>query len=89
VKSATYAQARAVVDRHCITCHSTHPTHKGVLTAPNGAVFDTAEGLQKHAQRIYERAVATKAMPQGNETHMTDDERAILGGWIRDGAKAE
>jgi len=55
----------------------------------NGAMFDTAEGLQKRAQRIYERAVATQAMPQGNETGMTDDERAILGGWIRDGAKTE
>jgi len=88
VQSASYAQVRAVVDKHCVMCHSAHPTHKGIQTAPNGATFDTAEGLQKHARRIYERAVATKSMPQGNETGMTDRDRAILGAWINGGAKA-
>jgi uncharacterized membrane protein len=88
VQSASYAQVRAVVDKHCVMCHSAHPTHKGIQTAPNGATFDTAEGLQKHARRIYERAVATKSMPQGNETGMTDQDRAILGAWINGGAKA-
>jgi uncharacterized membrane protein len=28
--------------------------------------------------------VKTKAMPLGNETEMTDEERAILGQWLRD-----
>jgi uncharacterized membrane protein len=69
-------------------CHAAHPTHRGITAAPNGAMIETLEGLQKHARRIEERAVATHAMPQGNETHMTDQERAILGAWIRDGAKA-
>ncbi|MBL8770697.1 MAG: urate hydroxylase PuuD [Phenylobacterium sp.] len=82
-----YAEVRAIVDRHCVACHAAAPTHRGVPVAPNGAMFDTAEGLQKHAQRIYERAVATTSMPQGNETGMTADERARLGAWIKAGAK--
>jgi uncharacterized membrane protein len=88
VAHASYAEARAIVDRHCVMCHSAHPTHRGIIAPPNGAMFDTAEGLQKRADRIYERAVATHAMPQGNETHMTDQERAVLGAWIKGGAKA-
>ncbi|WP_293453577.1 urate hydroxylase PuuD [Phenylobacterium sp.] len=82
-----YAEVRAIVDRHCVMCHAAHPTHKGVPVAPNGAMFDTAEGLQQRADKIYERAVASTSMPQGNETGMTDEERAKLGAWIKAGAK--
>jgi uncharacterized membrane protein len=32
-------------------------------------------------------AVASRAMPLGNETGMTDAERAKLGSWIQAGAK--
>ncbi|WP_337187996.1 urate hydroxylase PuuD [Phenylobacterium sp.] len=82
-----FATVRAIVDRHCIACHAAHPTHRGVPVAPNGAAFDTDADLAKHAERIYARTVATKSMPQGNETGMTDDERAQLGAWIKAGAK--
>ena len=85
----TYAAVRAIVDRHCVMCHSAHPTHAGIATAPNGAAYDTALGLQKFAPKIYERAVATHSMPLGNETGMTDAERAKLGAWIKAGAKTE
>ena len=85
----TYAAVRAIVDQHCITCHSANPTHKGVPMAPAGTMFDTPEGLRKHAEKIYTRAVATTSMPQGNETGMTQAERASLGAWIKAGAKAD
>jgi uncharacterized membrane protein len=82
-----YAAVRVIVDRHCVTCHAAQPTHKGIPAAPNGAMFDTPEGLAKHADKIYARAVATHGMPLGDETHMTDQERAELGAWIKAGAK--
>jgi uncharacterized membrane protein len=85
----TYAEIRAIVDKHCIMCHAAHPTHRGIPTAPNGAMFDTAEGLEKHVDKIYARAVASTSMPQGNETGMTTEERASLGAWIKAGAKTE
>ncbi|HZZ34797.1 MAG TPA: urate hydroxylase PuuD, partial [Caulobacteraceae bacterium] len=58
----TYATVRTIVDKHCIACHAAHPTHRGIPVAPNGAMFDTAEGLRKHADKIYTRAVATQSM---------------------------
>ena len=82
-----FATARAIVDKHCATCHSPAPTHKGFNAPPNGAIFNTPEHIQKYAARIHERAVATTSMPLGNETGMTDDERAQLGAWIKQGAK--
>jgi uncharacterized membrane protein len=58
-----------------------------VPVAPNGTMFDTDAGLQQHAEKIYTRAVATQSMPLGNETQMTETERAQLGAWIKAGAK--
>jgi uncharacterized membrane protein len=83
----TYATVRALVDRHCVMCHAATPTHAGFSAPPSGAMFDTAEGLHRYAPKIYERAVATHSMPLGNETDMTDAERAKLGAWIKAGAK--
>jgi uncharacterized membrane protein len=82
-----FSTAQAIVQKHCVACHSAAPTHKGFAAPPLGATFDTPEHIQKYASKIHERAVATTSMPLGNETGMTDDERAQLGAWIKQGAK--
>ncbi|MDB5678594.1 urate hydroxylase PuuD [Sphingomonas bacterium] len=83
----TYADIRALIDRHCSMCHAQVPTHPGIAAPPNGVVFDSADALRRHAPQIYERAVMSDNMPLGNETGMTKDERAQLGAWIQAGAK--
>jgi uncharacterized membrane protein len=45
--------------------------------------------IAAQAQAIYAQAVATEAMPLGNLTEMTADERALLGRWIEAGAKLD
>jgi uncharacterized membrane protein len=85
--AAPFARAQAIVQIHCVSCHSPHPTHRGFTAPPNGAVFDTPAHLQQYAPRIYEMAVASHTMPLGNETGMTDAERAELGSWIKGGTK--
>jgi uncharacterized membrane protein len=82
----SFATAQGIVAKHCLACHSRNPTHSGIFAPPSGAAFDTPEGLIKFAPKIYERAVISTSMPQGNETHMTDAERAALGAWIAAGA---
>jgi uncharacterized membrane protein len=67
-------------------CHAAHPTHAGFAAPPGGVVFDTPEHVAALAPRINEMAVATRTMPLGNETGMTDAERARLGAWIKAGA---
>jgi uncharacterized membrane protein len=42
-------------------------------------VLETISELKKHAAIIY--TVKTQAMPLGNQTGMTEDERARLGQW--------
>jgi uncharacterized membrane protein len=86
-KAVGFAQAQSIIGRHCIMCHSATPTHPGFPAPPNGVAYDTPDEIVKYAQKIYERAVATTSMPLGNETGMTDQERADLGAWIKAGAK--
>jgi uncharacterized membrane protein len=45
--------------------------------------LETIADLKKYASRVYVLTVQNKAMPLGNQTHMTDDERAALGGWLK------
>jgi len=82
-----FTEVRAIIDRHCIACHSAHPRNPGFATAPNGVAYDTPEEIRRYAPRIHERAVATDSMPLGNETGMTREERARLGAWIKAEAK--
>ena len=49
--------------------------------------FWTHPNRSRHGRRaIEEQAVETEAMPLGNATGMTDDERELLGRWIAQGA---
>ncbi|HWW27854.1 MAG TPA: urate hydroxylase PuuD [Caulobacter sp.] len=89
VSNVPFPVAQAIVQKHCVMCHSATPTHKGFTAPPNGAAFDTPVGMARYAGKIRERAVETTSMPLGNETHITDQERAQLGAWIKAGAKTQ
>lgn len=84
-----FADARAVIQRRCIECHSATPTDSTFTVAPAGVMFDTPEQIQRMAARIKERAVVTKTMPFNNKTGITDAERALLGAWIEQGASVK
>jgi uncharacterized membrane protein len=49
-------------------------------------MFDTPDEISQNAQRLYQQAVTLKAMPLGNVTHMTDDERQKVAAWFQGGA---
>jgi uncharacterized membrane protein len=84
-----FARVQALIDTHCLACHSPRPSHRGFTGPPGGAAFDTPAHIRTYAPRIYDMAVATHAMPLGNETGITEAERAELGAWIRAGAKTD
>jgi uncharacterized membrane protein len=86
--AASFAEVQAIVALRCATCHAEKPAQEGFAIAPKDVKLDTPERIAANAQKIYEQAVATKAMPIGNLTGMTDDERATLGAWVAAGAPA-
>jgi uncharacterized membrane protein len=75
----------AIVKERCTGCHSAKPTQPGFVVAPKGVVFDTPEQIAQQSARILEQT-STRAMPIGNLTHMTDEERALVADWVRSGA---
>jgi uncharacterized membrane protein len=85
--TVTFGQVQPIVAQRCAVCHAAKPTQPGFTTAPLGVVLDTPQSIQSNAQRIYQQAVATQAMPIGNVTNMTPAERKLLGDWIAGGAK--
>jgi uncharacterized membrane protein len=74
-------EALALAAKHCTACHSAEPTHPAFGKPPKGIRLDTIEGLRRYAKEIVAQVVTERAMPLGNETDMTDEERERLGAW--------
>ncbi len=88
-KVPTYNEVYAVLQERCVPCHAEHPTDPSLNAPPKGIVFDTPEHVKQHAMNIYSQAVASRAMPLGNKTRITEEERGAIGAWVREGAKIE
>jgi uncharacterized membrane protein len=84
-----FETVQGIIELRCQTCHSEHPTHEGFTAPPLGVTFDTSDQIQAQADRIEQMAVISKAMPLGNVTGMTQEERDTLGAWIRQGARID
>jgi uncharacterized membrane protein len=66
-------EALGIVEARCQTCHVG-------ASAPAGVRLDSLAGMRTNAAEL-ERQVRANAMPPGNATGMTDDERAALIAW--------
>jgi uncharacterized membrane protein len=81
-RTVSDAEAIAIVQQRCVPCHSTNPTRAGYDAPPAGITFDSRDQIVERADAIEEQAVRTTAMPLGNVTGMTGDERETLGAWL-------
>ena len=79
-------QVQAIVAHRCVPCHSKTPAQLGFNAPPNGIVLETLDELRAHLPEI-QKQVSLRAMPLGNLTGMTDDERAKLLMWIGHGGR--
>lgn len=82
----TFDRVRAIVGERCLACHSPVPTFPGIVQPGAGVLLHTPDGLMRNAERVYQQVVATRIMPLGNATAMTDSERAVIATWVRNGA---
>lgn len=86
---ATFEDAQKIVAARCIACHAARPTFDGIAEAPKGVMLETPEQMRRFAALINQQAVRSEAMPPGNATEITEEERATLGAWIAAGAKLD
>lgn len=77
------AEAMGIVQKHCVQCHAVRPKQPGFLVPPAGIVLERAALVRQYADRVYRQAVRTRAMPLGNLTGISEEERQILGRWLR------
>ena len=73
--AVSIAEVQAVMTARCATCHSG-------ASAPLGIQFETAEQIEARADDIARMAVQTRAMPPGNATKITEEERDLLAAWV-------
>ncbi|MBL8377561.1 MAG: urate hydroxylase PuuD [Burkholderiales bacterium] len=84
-----FADVKRVIDAKCAVCHAAKPTFPGFAAPPKNVVMETPEQLRTLAAQINQQTVATRAMPPGNLTQLSDEERTLIGAWIAGGAKLQ
>ncbi|OAF17582.1 urate hydroxylase PuuD [Bradyrhizobium neotropicale] len=78
----TLANVEDIVMSRCSMCHAAEPVWAGIATAPKGILLDGSEHIQRNIRLIGRVAAWSNAMPPGNITEMTSEERAILAAYI-------
>ena len=84
-----FADVSGIVVSRCSMCHAAEPVWAGIAAAPKGVLLDSDEQIRLHAPLIDIVAVRSNAMPPGNITDMTNDERLVLASWLAAGAPAQ
>jgi uncharacterized membrane protein len=59
-----------------------------VHAPPKGVVLDGLDDIRRYARLVEINAVRSNAMPPGNITAMTAEERRIIAAWLAAGAPA-
>jgi len=75
------ADIMPVLQARCVSCHSAAPDHPGFAAAPVGVLLDREELVDLQALMIFNTVNVTQAMPLGNVTQMSEDERDLIARW--------
>jgi uncharacterized membrane protein len=75
------SRMQQIVQLRCAPCHALHPTLAGFGAAPNGVVLETLDQLTAQLVPVQQQ-LSARAMPLGNLTVMTEDERTQMLTWI-------
>jgi uncharacterized membrane protein len=78
----TVANVEEIVTSRCSMCHAAEPVWSGIVTAPKGILLDAPAHIHRNIRLIGRVAAWSTAMPPGNVTEMTSEERAILAAYI-------
>jgi len=83
--AARFAKVQTILQQRCVACHAPQPTFAGFTAPPKGVLLDTPGHILAHTVSM-QTQLATRVMPVGNLTQMTDSERAEVLAWLADGA---
>ncbi|MFT5896630.1 MAG: putative membrane protein, partial [bacterium] len=86
---ATLTEVHTIIEARCASCHHDSPSHPSFAAAPAGIKFNDANSVDAQAQVIHQQSVVTRAMPIGNLTGMTEEERLKVASWYATKASAQ
>jgi uncharacterized membrane protein len=78
----TFANVEEIVLSRCSMCHGAEPVWESIVTAPRGILLDDSDHIRRSARLIGRNAAWSSAMPPGNVTEMTGEERAMIAAWL-------
>jgi len=81
-------RALQIAQIHCATCHAAQPSNPAFKEPPGGLILDSLATLRRHEDQVLAQAVLSQAMPLGNASGMTPEERAELGAWLTGGIRS-
>jgi len=87
--TVSFSEVQGVIGIRCLSCHAEKPSFQGLPEAPKGVKLDTPGRVRAQALQIHRQTVLSRAMPPGNLTGMTEEERSLLDRWYRSGAEVE
>jgi len=85
----SFAEVQAIMARRCVSCHAAQPSDPLFSAPPKGLILTDPAQIKAHAEQIHTQVVVAKAMPLGNRTNMTEEERAQIAAWIAAGAPTD
>jgi uncharacterized membrane protein len=84
IASTHFPAVRDTVLGRCAMCHAAETSYDGIYLAPKGVMLDSDAGIAEHGREIYLQAGRSHAMPPGNVTAITPEERALIVAWFED-----
>jgi uncharacterized membrane protein len=84
ITSVHFPAVRDTVTGRCAMCHAAEPAWDGVRFTPKAVALETEAQIATHAREIYLQAGRSHAMPPGNVSAMTEEERALIVAWFEE-----
>jgi uncharacterized membrane protein len=78
----SFANIEEIILSRCSMCHSAEPVWASIVTAPKAILLDEPGHIRRNARLIGRNAAWSNAMPPGNITEMTGEERAMIAAWL-------
>ena len=78
---AHFPAVKEMISSRCSMCHAAEPVYEGIARAPKGVTLESEGEIAMRAREIYIQAGRSHAMPPGNVTDVTPEERKLLVAW--------
>lgn len=82
-----FDQVQPIIQARCVSCHAAKPAQEGFLAPPKGVLLETPSQIRALAAAVNQQAAASRVMPPGNLTEITDAERRMIARWFKGGAQ--